>query len=95
MAVICVCKVVSDELVEPDVLAAQVLPVYTNISFTLGVESVSIQRSPACSDVESGLDVGAESDLITLVEAVAKEFTLVCAVVAKVLIVSKVLCNVL
>ncbi len=42
MAVICVCKVVSDELVEPDVLAAQVLPVYTNISFTLGLESVSL-----------------------------------------------------
>ena len=85
----------SDELVEPDVLAAQVLPVYTNISLTLGDESVSIQRSPACKLVASGLAVGGDADLITLVDAVDKEFTELCAVVAKVLIVSNVLCNVL
>ena len=56
------------------------LPVYTNISLTLGDESVSIHKSPARKDVLSNLTVGADVDLITLGVLVFKLATLVFAV---------------
>ena len=60
-----------------------------------GLESVSIHISPVCKDVPSGLCVGSLSDLITLGVFVVRLVTLVEAVEASVLIVSRVACKVL